>query len=109
EVASQPFDDLVDAARLTLAPLAPQRRVGGEEDSFGKLDMISLPIARQRRHEESLLPQRRPVALCVFEQAVGDRQPHGALPTLEHIVEDDPSNLPTFARAGAVTEEPAAA
>ena len=50
--APEPVDDLLHAARLALALLRAQRRVGGEQDAFGEGDRRALPEARQR-HDRS--------------------------------------------------------
>src|SRR3546814_8264566 len=80
EVRPEPFGDLLDAARLALAALRAKRRIGGEEDAFGKPDRRTLAEARQRRDEQALLPERRPVALRVLEQLVRLRDPERAAP-----------------------------
>src|SRR3546814_8551487 len=106
---AEPFDDLLDPARLAVAALRAKRRIGGEQDAFGEPDRRALAEARQRRHKQPLLPERRPVALRVLEQLVRFRDTERTAPALQHIVEDDPGDLPPLASAGAVTEEPAAA
>ena len=46
EVASEPVDDLLNAARFVALRLRAQGRVGGEEDSFLKRDRCALAKAR---------------------------------------------------------------
>src|SRR3546814_17931192 len=84
---SQPFDDLVDPARLAFARLTAQRRISGEEHAFGELDRTALAETRQRRDEQALLPERRPVTLCVFEQPLRARPPAGPAPAFQPGVE----------------------
>ena len=72
-------------------------------------DRRSLAKARERRHEQPLHAERRPVALGVLDQRVGFRDPDGAAAALEPIVEQDAGDLPALAGAGAVAEKPAAA
>src|SRR3546814_1266003 len=109
EVGAQPCDDLVVPARLAFARLTAQLRISGEEHAFGELDRTALAETRQRRDEQALLPERRPVTLCVFEQPIRDRQPDGTAPAFQPVVEDDARNLAALARAGSIAEEPPAA
>jgi hypothetical protein len=55
------------------------------------------------------LTERGPVALRVLDQLVGFRDPDGAAPALEPVVEQDASDLTAFAGTGAIAQEPAAA
>ena len=108
EIAAEPCGDLLDPARLAFAALRAKRRIGGEEDAFGKPDRGALPEARQRRDEQALLPQRRPVALRILKQLVRLRDPKRPAAALQPVVENDPRDLAALARAGPVAEEPAA-
>ena len=72
-------------------------------------DRRALPEPRQRRDQQPLLAERRPVALGVLDQLVGFRDPDRAAAALEPIVEQDAGDLAALAGAGAVAEEPAAA
>ena len=49
-----------------------------------------------------------PVAARVLQQLVGLREPEGALPPPQPLVEDDGGDLPALAAAGAVAQHPAA-
>ena len=49
-----------------------------------------------------------PVAARVLKQLVGLREPEGALPAPQPLVEDDGGDLPALAAAGAVAQHPAA-
>ncbi len=49
-----------------------------------------------------------PVAPGVLQQLVGLREPEGALPPPQPLVEDDGGHLPALAAAGAVAQHPAA-
>lgn len=63
--------------------------------------------ARERRDQQTLHAQRRPVALRVLEQLVGLRDPDRLAPALQPIVENDAGGLATLAGAGAVPEHEA--
>src|SRR3546814_167897 len=76
--------------------------------AFGQPDRRALAEARQRRDEQALLPERRPVALRILEQFVRLRNPERAAPALQPVVENDPRDLSALARPGAVAEKPAA-
>jgi hypothetical protein len=65
--------------------------------------------AGERRDQEPLLTERRPVALGVLDQLVGLRDPDRAPAALQPIVEQHARDLAALARTGAVTEEPAPA
>ena len=69
-----------------------------------------MPCAKagERRDEQPLLAERRPVALGVLDQLVGLRHPDGAAAALEPVVEQDAGDLAALAGAGAVAEHPAA-
>ena len=109
EVATQPFDDLLDARKLARAPFAPQRSVGCKQDAFSKPDRCALREARERSDQQPFLPERRPVASRVLDQLVGLGDPQRAAPSLVPVVENDPGDLASLASAGAVTEEPSPA
>ena len=109
EIRAEPVDDLLTREAFSPARFGAQRRVGREQNAFGQPDRRSLAKARERRHQEPLLAERRPVALGVLDQLVGFRDPDGAAATLQPIVEQDAGDLPALAGAGAVAEEPAAA
>ena len=72
-------------------------------------DRRALAEARQRRDQQALLAERRPVALGVLDQLVGFRHPDRAAAALQPIVEQDAGDLAALAGAGAVAQEPAAA
>ena len=71
-------------------------------------DRGALGEARQRRDQQPLLAERRPVALGILDQLVGFRDPDGAAAALEPVVEQDAGDLAALARAGAIAEHPAA-
>ena len=71
EIAAQPIDDLFYARSLFVAGVGAQRGVGGEQDAFRQSDRRSLTKAREWRHQQPFLSERRPVALGVFDQLVG--------------------------------------
>ena len=75
KVTAKPFDDLLDPARLAAPLLRTQRRIGREQDAFRQLDGRALTVARQGCHQQSFLPQSRPVALSILKQAVRYRNP----------------------------------
>ena len=72
-------------------------------------DRRALTEARQRRDQQPLLAERRPVALGVLDQLVGFRHPDRAAAALQPVVEQDAGDLAALAGAGAVAEKPAAA
>ena len=72
-------------------------------------DRRTLTEARQRRHQQPLLAERRPIALGVLDQLVGFRHPERAAAALQPVVEQDAGDLSAFAGPGAVAEKPAAA
>ena len=109
EIGAQPIDDLFYARSLFVAGVGAQRGVGGEQDAFRQSDRRSLTKARERRHQQPFLSERRPVALGVLDQLVGFRNPDRAAAALQPIVEQDASDLAALAGAGAVAEEPASA
>ena len=63
----------------------------------------------ERRDQQPLLAERRPVALGVLDQLVGFRDPDRAAAALQPVVEQDAGDLAALAGAGAVAEKPAAA
>ena len=71
-------------------------------------DRRALPEARERRDEQPLHAERRPIALRILDQLVGLADPDRAAAALEPVVEQDAGDLPALARAGAVAQEPAA-
>ena len=71
-------------------------------------DRRALAEAGERRDQEPLLPERRPVALRILDQLVGLADPDGAAAALQPIVEDDAGDLAALAGAGAVAQHPAA-
>src|ERR1700736_6059649 len=79
EAAAEPVDDLLNAARLLAARLGAQGRVGGEENAFVERDRGALAEARKRHGVGAIAADRRPVALGVFDQLVGLRDPQRAL------------------------------
>ena len=108
EVAAEPVDDLLNAARLFALRLGAQGRVGGEEDAFLERDRRALAEARERHDVGAVAADRRPVALGVLDQLVGFGDPERAAAALEPVVENDGGDLAALAGAGAVAEEPAA-
>ena len=70
---------------------------------------MPLREARERRDQQPLLPERRPVALGVLDQLVGFGDPERPAPALEPVVEEDARDLAALAGAGAVAQKPAAA
>src|SRR6202035_6133781 len=88
--------------------LGAQGRVGGEEDALVERDRGALAEARKRHDVGAIAADRRPVALGVYDQLVGLRDPQRALAALEPVVEDDAGGLAALAGTGAVTEKPAA-
>ena len=107
EVGAEPFDDLPDARRLLAALVGPQRGIGGEQDAFLKRDRTPLRKARQRRHQQALHAERRPVTLRVLDQLVGLGDPDGLAAPAHPVVEDDGGRLAAFASTGAVAEHEA--
>ena len=71
-------------------------------------DLPSLREARQRRDQQALHAERRPVALRVLDQLVGLADPHCLAAALKPVVEDDRGGLAAFANAGAVADHEAA-
>jgi hypothetical protein len=66
EVGAQPFDDLTDARKLLSALVGAKRSVGNEKDAFRQPDRLALPETRQRRHEQPLRSERRPITLRIL-------------------------------------------
>ncbi len=64
--------------------------------------------SRERRDEQPLHAERRPVALRVLEQLVGLRDPDRLASPAQPVVEDDGGGLAALAGAGPVTEHEAA-
>ena len=108
EVGAQPFDDLTHARKLFAAFIGAQRSVGRKKDTFRQSDRHALAKARKRRNQQSLHAKRRPVALRILDQLIGLADPDRASATLQPVVEQDPRDLPSLARAGAIAQEPAA-
>src|SRR3546814_15256922 len=73
EVGAQPVDDLLDAANLLAAFLRTQRRIGGEQHARIELDRRALAEPGERRHQQSFLSQRLPVAHRVVMERVRTR------------------------------------
>ncbi len=71
EVRSQPIDDLLDARNSFLARVGAQRGVGRKKDALLQPDRRALAEAGERRDQQPLLPERRPVALRILDQLVG--------------------------------------
>lgn len=67
EVFPQPGEDLVEARGHAVAAAASERGVGGEENAIVERDGGTLLVALQRRDQQLLHAQRRPVALRVLE------------------------------------------
>src|SRR3546814_15782198 len=99
EVGAQPVDDLLDAANLLAAFLRTQRRIGGEQHARIELDRRALAEPGERRHQQSFLSQRLPVAHRVVMERVRTAHPDRAAATFEPVVEDDARDLPALARA----------
>ncbi len=72
-------------------------------------DGRALRETRQRRDQQALHAEGRPVPLRVLEQLVRLGDPDGLAPALEPVVEDDAGRLAALAGAGAVAEHEAAA
>ena len=72
------------------------------------MDRRALAKPRQRRDQQALLSERRPVALGVLDQLVGFGDPDRAAASLEPVVEQDAGDLAALAGAGTVAEKPAA-
>jgi hypothetical protein len=68
-----------------------------------------LPEPRERRDQQPLLTQRRPIALGVLNQLVGFGDPHRAPAALQPVVEEDPGDLAALAGTGAIAEKPTSA
>ena len=71
-------------------------------------DRRALAEAGERRDEQPLHAERRPVALRILDQLVGLADPDRAAPALEPVVEQDAGDLAALAGAGAVAEKPSA-
>ena len=97
EIGAQPFDDLLDPRSLLVALVGAQRGVGGEQDAFRQTDRRALAEARQRRDQQPLHAERRPVALRVLDQLVGLGDPDRAAAALQPVVEQDAGDLPALA------------
>src|SRR3546814_17553655 len=93
EVRPEPFGDLLDAARLALAALRAKRRIGGEEDAFGKPDRRTLAEERQRRDEQALLHERRQVEPRDLEPRLRLGDTKSAAAALQAVVVDGPAAL----------------
>ena len=94
---AQPFDDLLDARNLLVALVGAQRGVGRKKDAFRQPDRRALAEARQRRDQQPLHAERRPVALGVLDQLVGLADPDRAAAALEPVVEQDAGDLTALA------------
>ncbi len=108
EIATEPIEDLAHPRLLAFAAFAAQRGVGGEEDALGEANWRPQPEAGERRDQQPLLPERRPVTLGVVKQFVRLRHPDCTAAAFEPVVEDDARDLAALAGAGAVAEKPAA-
>ncbi len=108
KIGAQPFDDLFDPRNLLVARVGAQRGVGGEKDALLQPDRRPLPEPRERRHQKPFDAERRPVALGVLDQLVGLADPHRAAAALQPIVKQDAGDLTALARAGAISQKPAA-
>ena len=108
EALATPRSDLGQPGRLVLPLLAPERRVGREQDSFDQRDGRPLPEARERHDLERLAAERRPVALGVLDQGVRLGDPDMPAAAAQPVVHQDARDLPPFTRARSVTQEPAA-
>ena len=75
------------------------------EYALPELDRLALLGAGQRHDLEFFLAERRPVALRIFEQLVGFRDPERASAALQPVVEQNASRLPALAAARAVAEK----
>src|SRR6188508_1374446 len=87
-LAAEPGEDLVEAGGLALALGRAQCRIGDEQDALVESDRRALAEARQWLDEQALLAERRPVAPRILDQHLGLRDPQGAAPALEPVVED---------------------
>jgi hypothetical protein len=75
---------------------------------LAQADRRTLAKTSKRYDEQTLLPERRPVALGVLDELVGFRDPDGATAALEPVVKQDAGDLAAFTGARAITQEPAA-
>ena len=110
ERAGEPFDDLVEPRWLPLAGRRAKRGVGREEDALGKRYLH--PLAEVAQGDDvALQPAERTSnrGACVLQQLVGLRQPEGALPAAQPVVQHDGGDLASLAAAGAVAQHPAPA
>jgi hypothetical protein len=71
-------------------------------------DRRALPEAGERRHQQPLHAERRPVALGILDQLVGPADPHRPSAAFQPVVQKDAGDLAAFAGAGAVAQHPAA-
>ena len=109
EIPAQPIDDLLDPRNLLVALVGAQRGIGGEKDAF--CQRIGVPCRKrdERRDQQPLHAERRPVALRILDQLVGLADPDRLAAALEPVVEHDAGDLAALAGAGAVAEKPATA
>src|SRR5258707_13304769 len=108
EIGAQPFYDLFDPRYFLVARVGAQRGIGGEKDAPLQTDRRPLAKARQWRHQQPFHSERRPVALGVLDQLVGLADPHRAAAALQPVIEQDAGDLTALARAGAISQKPAA-
>ena len=78
ERTGQPFNDLVQSRGLALPGRRAKRRVGREQDAFGKRDLRARAELAERDYVLLAAAQRGTVAARVFQQLVGLREPQGA-------------------------------
>ncbi len=109
EIGPEPVGDLAHARGLGAARVGAQGGVGGEQDPLRESDGAALGEARQRRDQQPLLAEGRPVAAGILDQGVGLRDPDGPAAALQPVVEQDAGDLAALAGAGTVTEHEAAA
>ena len=89
----EPGHDLVEARRLALPRGGAQRGIGGEQDALRMGDVG--PLAHLAEGDDVLFAPAdgAPVAARVLQQLVGLREPEGALPAPQPLVETMAENL----------------
>src|ERR1700738_2763779 len=76
KIGAQPFHDLFDSRSLLVACGGSQRGVGGEKDALLQTDRRALAEARERRDQQPLHANCRPVALGILDQLVRLADPY---------------------------------
>ena len=104
----EPGHDLVEARRLALPGGGAQRGIGGEQDALRMGDVGPLAHLAEGDDVRVVSADGAPVAARILQQLVGLREPEGALPASQPLVEDYCGDLAALAAAGAVAQHPAA-